>query len=424
MADAIEAPSLDSALSTVFGGGGPTAPAAAPAANPGAPTSAPVLQDRVATSGTIPGFQGGPPAPGNPAPGTPSPAPAAPAWDLNAWLAKVAPGARACAKGARALGSWKESRAMLEASIRENQAMALELETLRSGKPAGAPDDFEKIKAEYETLQKWKAETEPKLGELEKVRSQYDTMTNRAFRAKFDTPRAELLTAAKALATEAGLSEDVIAKVFEAKTDYAAAKALEEAKADPVAARLLGEQRAQYAKLSAAREAALAAQDPAAELARWKQEEQALMTDVAGRAVQDLRKSFQAALPKVAESFKDPTKPENALFATAPGQAIVTRLTERLAKGEAFEPGDVVRALALAETAPAYASFAKKQAAEIASLKQQLEQLGGLQPGSEVPSGGAGTPAANDPGTGLMAMLNRSMGGRQSDIIIPQAQAG
>lgn len=422
MADAIEAPSLDSALSTVFGGGGPTAPAAAPAANPRAPTSAPVLQDRVATSGTIPGFQGGPPAPGNPAPGTPSPAPAAPAWDLNAWLAKVAPEAPEFAKGEKALGSWKESRAMLEASIRENQAMALELETLRSGKPAGA---FEKIKAEYETLQKWKAETEPKLGELEKVRAQYDTMTNRAFRAKFDTPRAELLTAAKALVAEAGLPEDVISKVFEAKSDYLAAKALEEAKADPVAARLLGEQRAQYAKLSAAREAALAAQDPAAELAKWKQEEQALMTDVAGRAVQDLRKSFQAALPKVAESFKDPTKPENALFATAPGQAIVTRLTERLAKGEAFEPADVVRALAIAETAPAYASFAKKQAAEIVSLKEQLAQLGALQPGAGAPgSGGAGTaPAANDPGAGLMAMLNRSMGGRQADIVIPQAQA-
>lgn len=423
MADTIEAPSLDSALSTVFGGG--TAPAAASPAGPSANPGLPVLQDRATTSGTIPGFQGGPPAPTNPAPGAPSQAPSAPAWDLNAWLAKVAPEAPEFAKGEKALGSWKESRSMLEAAIRENQAMALELSALREGKPVGAPDDFEKIKTEYDTLQKWKAETEPKLGELEKVRAQYDTMTNRAFRAKFDAPRADLLTSAKALAAEAGLPEDVISKVFEAKTDYAAAKALEEAKADPVAARLLGEQRAQYAKLSAAREAALAAQDPAAELAKWKQEEQALMTDVAGRAVQDLRKSFQAALPKVAESFKDPTKPENALFATAPGQAIVTRLTERLAKGEAFEPADVVRALAIAETAPAYASFAKKQAAEIASLKEQLAQLGALQPGAGAPgSGGTGTtPAANDPGAGLMAMLNRSMGGRQSDIVIPQAQA-
>ena len=41
-------------------------------------------------------------------------------------------------------------------------------------------------------------------------------------------------------------------------------------------------------------------------------------------------------------------------------------------------PAEVVRALILAETAPAYAAYAKKQAAEIAELKKQVAMMGGM----------------------------------------------
>ena len=211
---------------------------------------------------------------------------------------------------------------------------------------------------------------------------------NHAFRQEHDGQRAALFDAAKEVAGEAGISEEVLQAIFDADSEYKMAKALG-AVEDETAAGLLKEKANQFLGLTRAKEMAL--RSPTAELQKWRDYEAGMPGVLSGKITEGLRQRFAAEAQTVGKELSDPATGE-LFFRTPAGKAVLAQIQSRFDEGFDVTPAEHVRHMAMAEAMPVYRDVAAKQAATIVELQQRLSRYEKAEPnqGGAAPVAGGG----------------------------------
>ena len=229
------------------------------------------------------------------------------------------------------------------------------------------------------------ARYDKELGEYTTSKAAGELEANHAFRQEHDGQRAALFDAAKEVAGEAGISEEVLKSIFDADSEYKMAKALG-AVEDETAAGLLKEKANQFRGLTRAKEMAL--KSPTAELQKWRDYEAGMPGVLSGKITEGLRQRFAAEAQSVGKELTDPATGE-LFFRTPAGKAVLAQIQARFDEGFDVTPAEHVRHMAMAEAMPVYRDVAAKQAARIVELQQRLSRYEKAEPNQ----GGAAPPA-------------------------------
>lgn len=232
------------------------------------------------------------------------------------------------------------------------------------------------------------ARYDKELGEYTTSKAAGELEANHAFRQEHDGQRAALFDAAKEVAEEAGISEEVLKSIFDAESEYQMAKALG-AVEDETAAGLLKEKANQFRGLTRAKTQAL--KSPTAELQKWRDYEAGMPGVLSGKITEGLRQRFAAEAQTVGKELTDPATGE-LFFRTPAGKAVLAQIQSRFDEGFDVTPAEHVRHMAMAEAMPIYREVAAKQAATIVELQQRLSRYEKAEPaqGGRAPEGGAG----------------------------------
>jgi hypothetical protein len=383
-------PDAGAAAAVDLGGGEETAPA--PGVAPGT-----LLEEML--SGPAAGAGGGEGA----APG--GDGKSAVGFDMGAWLKLHYPEAP---EGIAKVDNWKASRDINVKLIQTLAEKEAELVAARATGAAGAAgaggrgqrsegsgqgdgatlpetETVKRLSLEMATLQ---ARYDKELGEYATSKAAGELKANHAFRQEHDGQRAALFDAAKEVAEEAGISEEVLKSIFDAESEYQMAKALG-AVEDETAAGLLKEKANQFRGLTRAKVQAL--KSPTAELQKWRDYEAGMPGVLSGKITEGLRQRFAAEAQSVGKELTDPATGE-LFFRTPAGKAVLAQIQARFDEGFDVTPAEHVRHMAMAEAMPIYREVAAKQAAAIVELQQRLARYEKAEPaqGGRAPEGGAG----------------------------------
>lgn len=340
-------------------------------------------------------------------PGTPAaevtPTPAAGAkYDaaaFDAWYNEKHPEAPS---GIAKIEDWKTARAAKatvtrqlfekEMTLSEREAeLATARADLAAAKAAGG-SGLPEAEAVKQLQAELAAERQGKAAELKEWNDHKAKMAlegNHAFLAEFDGRRAAIKADAMEIATEAGISEDVVNAVLAAGSKYQLTKALEGIE-DAAAVKLLSDLGGDFIKLTAERETAI--KNPVDHLKKWEDYNAA----VQGNMAQGFRKqaidTWTGAVPEaIAELGDDP------FFKTQAGQAELAAIEAQITSGRLPNVRQSIVALAKAQSSDFYLEAWQAGRAEVAKLKAELAKYGAADPGV-TPAGPPGRAAPNPSG--------------------------
>jgi hypothetical protein len=198
--------------------------------------------------------------------------------------------------------------------------------------------------------------------------------SNHAFLAEFDGRRAAIKADAMEIATEAGISEDVVNAVLGASSKYQLTKALDGIE-DAAAVKLLSDLGSDFIKLTAERETAV--KNPVDHLKKWED----YNTAVQGNMAQGFRKqavdTWTGAVPEaIAELGDDP------FFKTQAGQVELAAIEAQITSGRLPNVRQSIVALAKAQSSDFYLEAWQAGRAEVARLKSELAKYSAADPGA------------------------------------------
>lgn len=399
------APSMPEIFSGMMGSDPGSAPAGGEPPNP-APAPVPPVAQQGPARGADGKFAPKAPDATNPAPPAGGKAPDAPADPVAEFMRRFYSEAPEWMKDENNLQTWKDQREFMAktlATVKEMSAAELalkqEIEAIRQGKApqaaaadANAPEALTKLQLELEA-QRTKYETELKEWNEEKARRELSGLP--AFRAEFEGKKAQVVEAAQSIAKEAGIADDVLKAILGATSEYSLAKTLEGV-TDKTAANLLGEKARAYMDLDRKQNSTLKANDPLAELEKWRRIEEANQGAIGARFTDALKAQFNAAVPQVVQALTG--KDGDVFFRTSGGQTVLGMIANRFSNGMDLKPAEVLETMAHAQAYHVYRQLSATQASKIAELEKTLKQYEAADPARVA----GGAPPGGDPGGSSM----------------------
>lgn len=330
---------------------------------------------------------GSPPVAAASGDGAGQPAPAT-GYDLERFLKECYPEAP---EGMPKVDNWKSQRTLAEKTLRSLGSVSLELDSakreLAEARKAGGgvlpeAEAVRKLQAELEAV---KQEKTVGLAEWEARKARDELEGNHAFLAEFDGRRVALRDEAGEVAREAGVSDEVVAAVFAATSEYAITRALEGVE-DETASRLIREKALGFAKIGKERDAAVKA--PADSLKAWRDYDGAMRGQMALGARDEAVKRYVGAAPEVDKALAgDP------FFQTPAGKAVVDGLMGQVSQGMLPNAAQVLTFAAQAQAASFYQTAWSRGREELAAALAKVARYEAAEPSQ---SGVGGQRAAAD----------------------------
>ena len=295
-------------------------------------------------------------------------------------------------EGVVKVDNWKTQRDLNARMAKDFGNTSMELaqakRDLAEAKKAGGSTlpEVEAVKKLTGELEALRVKHESELGEWTAHKAKQELEGVDAFRREFDGKRVAVMEGAREVATEAGVPEETLGKVFAATTELALVKALNEIE-DPDAKALIADKARSFLALTKQRDATTG-KDPVGALKQWKDYEESVKGATAKGFSANLSNKMLSAMPAVQEMLK-----EDPFMSTAAGQATMSRLSAMFTSGHIPDEKTLVHALAKAESAEVYRSGMAKAIQDkvtvekrVIELEKQLGKYEKIDPGQ---SGGA-----------------------------------
>lgn len=322
-----------------------------------------------------------PPAPAEPAKPVETPAPSASeAWSITKILEGYEKDLKPDDPRLKQFGFHKELTSKVVAANEAQALRIMELEkAVQEQKATPQPLDPSAYQMEIAALKEQQA---TELKEYHEWKAKQDLTNNEVFRREYDGKRVELLDEARATAAEAGLDQEKVDALFEAKTELQVRKAIKDLDLDDeVVESVLKEKALEAAKLESKKDALLSGKSGKS-LAETAAEYKAAMADFGVRSSKNLTTAFQGLLLSSVEKVPETLAKESPFFATEQGKMVFEELGSRFRKGYDLESDEVVRNFALARVAPIFERHATALAAKVTTLEAQVATLTKGVPGN------------------------------------------
>jgi len=322
------------------------------------------------------------------------------AWTIEKFLAGKVADPENFLKGDEQIANWKAQKSLLQKALTENKALSMELHEARSVKPAPVQATEGAAMPETEAVTALQAELEQLRPLAEKARSvqaREDLRNNLAFQKQFDKPRADILASLEQTAKKIGLDKDLVEQFLRSDSEYDQARWIEDNLGDDRAASKIFEAKGgTFLSLTTDRTQVEATADPIKTLREFQDMEQAFGAHLAGKFSEGVANQFRAALPQARAELLSDDEGDSFFFSSAQGQEVLTEVWQHFDDGRGIVPADVIRSMALAQTAPVYKALLLRTKDQLRAAQEELRSIKRLDPaesfsGSLTPSGGNGS---------------------------------
>jgi hypothetical protein len=215
-----------------------------------------------------------------------------------------------------------------------------------------------------------------------------------AFQKQFDKPRADILASLEQTAKKVGLDKELVEQFLRADSEYDQARWIEDNLGDDRAASKIFEAKGStFLNLTTDRTQVEATADPIKTLREFQDMEQAFGAHLAGKFSEGVANQFRAALPQARAELLSDDEGDSFFFSSAQGQEVLTEVWQHFDDGRGIVPADVIRSMALAQTAPVYKALLLRTKDQLRAAQEELRSIKRLDPaesfsGSPAPSGG------------------------------------
>lgn len=326
--------------------------------------------------------------------------PSADAWTLERFLEGKIKDPKAFLDSEDQIDNFGKLKGVTSKAIAENKALTMELSDLRKQLTNAAPSEDGKapVLPESDAVKALQAEIDalkPKAERVEQFEARDQLQHNLAFQKEYEKPRADILRDLEQTATKAGVDnpQESVADFLRMDSEYDQQKWIEQNfEDDRAAANIFGSKGGQFLKLSTERQQTLATDDPIKTLREFQDLEQAFGAQIAGKFSEGVSNQFKAALPQARQELLSEDSGDPFFFEQEAGQQVLKEVLDHFNSDGGLVPSEVIKAMAVAQSAPVYKALAERQARELKQLREEARTKAKLDPSSLGTGGGGESP--------------------------------